>query len=60
MVCPASCLVCVVGGCSECVSGYGIVAGTCEEICGDGMLFVLECDDGNMVDGDGCSKECRI
>lgn len=30
------------------------------EICGDGRLYTLECDDGNNVDGDGCSKDCRI
>ncbi len=22
------------------------------------MLFTLECDDGNNIDGDGCSHDC--
>ena len=21
---------------------------------------MLECDDGNLIDGDGCSKDCKI
>jgi cysteine-rich repeat protein len=29
-------------------------------MCGDGKRFVLECDDENNFDGDGCSKDCRI
>ncbi len=29
--------------------------------CGDGQLNIgEECDDGNIIDGDGCSKECLI
>lgn len=32
----------------------------CLEICGDGRLYTLECDDGNTVDGDGCSSTCKI
>ena len=29
--------------------------------CGDGELFFVseECDDGNLIDGDGCSS-CRV
>ena len=30
------------------------------EICGDGVRFVDECDDGNTNDGDGCSRNCEI
>eukprot|EP00826_Nyctotherus_ovalis_P013548 TRINITY_DN13688_c0_g1_i2.p1 TRINITY_DN13688_c0_g1~~TRINITY_DN13688_c0_g1_i2.p1 ORF type:complete len:315 (-),score=23.71 TRINITY_DN13688_c0_g1_i2:476-1420(-) len=31
------------------------------EICGDGLnLGMHECDDGNLNDGDGCSRDCRI
>ena len=34
---------------------------SCYEICGDGLLLgVLQCDDGNLVDGDGCSSKCRV
>jgi cysteine-rich repeat protein len=32
----------------------------CDEICGDGLLFELPCDDGNLRDGDGCSSACTI
>ena len=31
--------------------------------CGDGTLdaeFGEECDDGNLIDGDGCSRKCKI
>ncbi len=51
--------------------GYKIKPGTiecqgreraeCVEICGDGRnLGQVECDDGGNVDGDGCSKDCKI
>jgi cysteine-rich repeat protein len=32
-------------------------------VCGDGILdeeFGEECDDGNVVIGDGCSRKCKI
>ena len=33
----------------------------CIEICGDGQNFgTYKCDDGNIVDGDGCSKTCQV
>ena len=32
----------------------------CEEICGDAILFILPCDDGNLIDGDGCDVNCTI
>ena len=33
----------------------------CKEICGDGInLGEYECDDGNLVNGDGCSNECKV
>ena len=33
----------------------------CSEICGDGLnLGQYECDDGNLVDGDGCSSSCKV
>jgi cysteine-rich repeat protein len=35
--------------------------GPAECVCGDGALHSgEECDDGNTVDGDGCSSHCRI
>lgn len=32
----------------------------CDEICGDGILFNLPCDDGNLNNGDGCSSTCTV
>jgi len=32
----------------------------CEEICGDGIRFVLECDTGDTRGDDGCSSNCTI
>lgn len=30
-------------------------------MCGDGLDFgEYECDDGNLKDGDGCSKICKV
>ncbi len=34
--------------------------GFCDDICGDGKLFYVECDDGNLIDGDGCSSTCTV
>lgn len=37
---------------------------TCSELCGDGRIFYrspfMMCDDGNSVDGDGCSLDCSV
>lgn len=41
-----------------CKNGYELVEGICVEICGDGLFLSSgkhECDDGNLVNGDGCS-----
>ena len=36
-------------------------ADTCEPICGDGLHVISEqCDDGNIVNSDGCSDVCTI
>jgi cysteine-rich repeat protein len=33
----------------------------CIEICGDGFNFgMVECDDGNLMNGDGCTSKCFI
>ena len=30
-------------------------------MCGDGRnMFILPCDDGNSIDGDGCSSSCQV
>jgi len=38
------------------------VVGACQTGCGDGILLrgTEECDDGNLLDGDGCSHDCKI
>jgi cysteine-rich repeat protein len=34
---------------------------TCTEICGNYFITISErCDDGNLVDGDGCSAGCEV
>lgn len=44
-----------------CQAGYYIDAsGQCADICGDGLVLMLPCDDGNTISGDGCSSECAI
>ncbi|MCH2108718.1 MAG: DUF4215 domain-containing protein [Polyangiaceae bacterium] len=37
-------------------------AGACTSDCGDGILLgdLEECDDGNLLDGDGCNSSCQI
>lgn len=44
-------------------SGVPCVADTMAEICGDGLnlkTFANECDDRNLINGDGCSSVCLI
>jgi cysteine-rich repeat protein len=34
---------------------------TCTEICGDGFNWgTYACDDGNLVNGDGCDDTCTV
>ena len=43
------------------LSGCGGKSATCEAVCGDGVIECAEeCDDGNTVDGDGCSSACAL
>ncbi|KAL4494813.1 hypothetical protein ABPG73_004253 [Tetrahymena malaccensis] len=44
----------------NCQVGYQQYQDQCVEKCGDGLLFYLPCDDGNNLDGDGCSSTCQI
>ena len=33
----------------------------CSEVCGDSRnMGILECDDGNLVSGDGCDENCKV
>lgn len=34
--------------------------GECVEICGDGWRIEYPCDDGNIINTDGCSDGCRV
>lgn len=36
-----------VNGSCQCATGFSLLSTTCTEICGDGLLFRLACDDGN-------------
>lgn len=41
--------------------GIGIRRQDCQTVCGDGLRAGWEeCDDGNEVDGDGCSSMCVV
>jgi len=44
----------------ECKSGLTSTIDTCTPICGDGRRFdpYEMCDDGNNINGDGCSSTC--
>lgn len=49
--------------CCENVSQFAVKITPDATICGDGFADVEsgeECDDGNLVDGDGCTKNCLI
>lgn len=47
---------------TQCTTGFTAdpVTANCTEICGDGILFNLGCDDGNLINGDGCSSTCTV
>lgn len=32
----------------------------CDEMCGEGTLYQMECDDANNRNGDGCTHDCKI
>jgi cysteine-rich repeat protein len=43
-----------------CADRYSLQGGVCTEICGDGYVVRAACDDGNLVNGDGCSSLCTV
>ncbi len=50
----------VVNVVGELKAWHGVVGDSCD-VCGDGIRGATEqCDDGNTVDGDGCSSSCTI
>lgn len=44
----------------HCNTYYENVDDICSEVCGDGVLLSLPCDDGNTESGDGCSSKCAL
>lgn len=61
--CSDGCLSCTsCYSCTQCRPEYNYNPNKnlCFEICGDGKRFTLACDDGNNIDGDGCSRDCKI
>ena len=43
------------------LTGFAPTSSMCGSACGDGVKATNEqCDDGNNVDGDGCSHDCRV
>lgn len=51
---------CTVGSGYSCANEPGLPS-VCREVCGDGVPTPREgCDDGNLVDGDGCSSNCSV
>ena len=53
----------LVGTMCQCSVGYtpAPITGICSAVCGDGLVASSEaCDDGNLVNGDGCSSTCQI
>lgn len=53
------CKTCAIGYATKTqnVNGQNIVS--CEEICGDGIKYEQQCDDGNTANGDGCNSKCE-
>lgn len=43
-----------------CKDGFELRKGVCVDECGDGKIYTLPCDDGNLIDGDGCSSSCAV
>lgn len=63
LLCSDGCLSCKnCYDCQQCRPEYNYFAPSksCVEICGDGKRFSLSCDDGNNINGDGCSSDCQI
>lgn len=50
--------------CQTCnnVVGYYLdtTTNSCRDLCGDGVVITSQCDDGNTLNGDGCSSSCTV
>ncbi|CAD8095110.1 unnamed protein product [Paramecium sonneborni] len=60
--CPLNCLNCLDGICFKCEQQFQLIDHQCyEQYCGNGIKYQDEqCDDGNIIDADGCSSNCQI
>ena len=61
--CSSGCLSCTTCyECTSCQPGFymDFSSSLCIETCGDGQRYTLDCDDGNNINGDGCSSDCKI
>ncbi len=61
----AECVACDNSGCLQCNQGFGndVLGNVCVALtCGDGVWIVnsQQCDDGNMLNIDGCDSACNI
>ena len=43
-----------------CMTGFVLSGNTCNLVCGDGIVVTEGCDDGNVINGDGCSSTCTV
>ena len=48
----------LVNGSCVCKDFYTFRGEECVDICGDGIIMKSQCDDGNVIDNDGCSSQC--
>lgn len=48
----------------QCKTGFSnsssLSTSSCTQLCGDGYIYVDQCDDGNSISGDGCSNSCVL
>jgi cysteine-rich repeat protein len=61
--CSSGCLSCSsCYACTSCQPGFYLdfASSLCLEVCGDAKRFTSACDDGNNVNGDGCSSDCKV
>ena len=60
--CSAHCLECDATACTKCDTSYLLSGGACVQTnCGNGIVEPPEtCDDGNVIEGDGCGKYCLV
>ncbi|CAD8203431.1 unnamed protein product [Paramecium octaurelia] len=59
--CPLYCENCFEGICYECQQFFKLIQNTCYDDCGSGIKsYDEQCDDGNLIDEDGCTSNCQI